>query len=258
MQEKANSCIGIFDSGIGGVTVLKEIIKILPYENYIYISDSKNNPYGDMKKEKIIKRCEEITKYLIENKSKVIVIACNTASAIASEFLRKKYKNIPIIAIEPAYKMVYDHNYDKETLVMATKGTIESEKFNLLYKKYNNHKTQHLECVGLAEIIEEGNKEKIVKYLDENIGKYKGKIENVVLGCTHYPLIEKEIKNILGKNVRIFNGAKNVAIHLKDVLEKDGLINNIEKKGKIEFLDTSLEIEKRKNKKKRFFELIGG
>ena len=258
MQEKANSCIGIFDSGIGGVTVLKEIIKILPYENYIYISDSKNNPYGDMKKEKIIKRCDEITKYLIENKSKVIVIACNTASAIASEFLRKKYKNIPIIAIEPAYKMVYDHNYDKETLVMATKGTIESEKFNLLYKKYNNHKTQLLECVGLAEIIEEGNKEKIVKYLDENIGKYKGKIENVVLGCTHYPLIEKEIKNILGKNVRIFNGAKNVAIHLKDVLEKDGLINNIEKKGKIEFLDTSLEIEKRKNKKKRFFELIGG
>lgn len=258
MQEKANSCIGIFDSGIGGVTVLKEIIKILPYENYIYISDSKNNPYGDMKKEKIIKRCEEITKYLIENKSKVIVIACNTASAIASEFLRKKYKNIPIIAIEPAYKMVYDHNYDKETLVMATKGTIESEKFNLLYKKYNNHKTQLLECVGLAEIIEEGNKEKIVKYLDENIGKYKGKIENVVLGCTHYPLIEKEIKNILGKNVRIFNGAKNVAIHLKDVLEKDGLINNIEKKGKIEFLDTSLEIEKRKNKKKRFFELIEG
>ena len=258
MQEKANSCIGIFDSGIGGVTVLKEIIKILPYENYIYISDSKNNPYGDMKKEKIIKRCDEITKYLIENKSKVIVIACNTASAIASEFLRKKYKNIPIIAIEPAYKMVYDHNYDKETLVMATKGTIESEKFNLLYKKYNNHKTQLLECVGLAEIIEEGNKEKIVKYLDENIGKYKGKIENVVLGCTHYPLIEKEIKNILGRNVRIFNGAKNVAIHLKDVLEKDGLINNIEKKGKIEFLDTSLEIEKRKNKKKRFFELIGG
>lgn len=258
MQEKANSCIGIFDSGIGGVTVLKEIIKILPYENYIYISDSKNNPYGDMKKEKIIKRCEEITKYLIENKSKVIVIACNTASAIASEFLRKKYKNIPIIAIEPAYKMVYDHNYDKETLVMATKGTIESEKFNLLYKKYNNHKTQLLECVGLAEIIEEGNKEKIVKYLDENIGKYKGKIENVVLGCTHYPLIEKEIKNILGRNVRIFNGAKNVAIHLKDVLEKDGLINNIEKKGKIEFLDTSLEIEKRKNKKKRFFELIEG
>ena len=258
MQEKANSCIGIFDSGIGGVTVLKEIIKILPYENYIYISDSKNNPYGDMKKEKIIKRCEEITKYLIENRTKVIVIACNTASAIASEFLRKKYKNIPIIAIEPAYKMVYDHNYDKETLVMATKGTIESEKFNLLYKKYNNHKTQLLECVGLAEIIEEGNKEKIVKYLDENIGKYKGKIENVVLGCTHYPLIEKEIKNILGKNVRIFNGAKNVAIHLKDVLEKDGLVNNIEKKGKVEFLDTSLEIEKRKNKKKRFFELIEG
>ena len=222
--EKEN--IGIFDSGIGGVTVLREIIKILPNENYIYYSDSKNNPYGDKKKEEIIERCEEIFRFLLERNCKAIVIACNTASAVASSYLREKNKNIPIIAIEPAYKMVYDYSYDKETLVMATKGTIESEKFNLLYHKYDNHKTTLLECIGLADVIEEGNEEKIKNYLEKNIGQYKGKVENVVLGCTHYPLIEKEIGQVLGGNVKFFNGASRLSVHLKDVLEESNLISS--------------------------------
>ena len=107
---KKEKSIGVFDSGIGGVTVLKEIIKILPNENYIYFSDSKNNPYGDKKKEEIINRCDELLKFMLENNCKAIVIACNTASSIAANILRKKYNNIPIIAIEPAYKMVYDYS----------------------------------------------------------------------------------------------------------------------------------------------------
>ena len=144
---KKEKSIGVFDSGIGGVTVLKEIIKILPNENYIYFSDSKNNPYGDKKKEEIINRCDELLKFMLENNCKAIVIACNTASSIAANILRKKYNNIPIIAIEPAYKMVYDYSYDNKTLVMATKGTIESERCNLLYQKYDNHKTTLLECI---------------------------------------------------------------------------------------------------------------
>lgn len=138
--------IGIFDSGIGGITVLKEIIKILPQENYIYYSDSKNNPYGDKSDEEIKKICDDIVQKLIQQNCKVIVIACNTASAKTAKFLRKKYKDILIFAIEPAYKMVHDFAYDKKTLVMATKGTIESEKFNLLFKKYDNHKTTLLAC----------------------------------------------------------------------------------------------------------------
>ena len=173
--------IGIFDSGIGGVTVLKEIIKVLPEENYIYYSDSKNNPYGDKDDEEIINRCDEITNFLLEKNCKAIVIACNTASAKSAKYLREKYPHIPIIAIEPAYKMVHDFAYDKTTLVLATKGTIESEKFNLLYKKYNNHKTYLMPCVGLADIIEEGDKDKLEKYLNKNIGIYKGKVENIVL-----------------------------------------------------------------------------
>lgn len=173
--------IGIFDSGIGGVTVLNEILKILPNENYIYYSDSKNNPYGDKTDEEVIKICDEITKYFIKRNCKVIVIACNTASAKASKYLREKYKDIEFVAIEPAYKMVYDYAYNEPTLVMATKGTIESEKFNILYNKYNNHKTKLLSCIGLADIIEDGNEEKIKKYLKDHLSKFRGKIKNVVL-----------------------------------------------------------------------------
>ena len=181
IKKLENNKIGIFDSGIGGVTVLKEIIKILPNENYIYYSDSANNPYGDKTKEEVIEICDKIVQFLLSKGCKVIVIACNTASAKAVSFLRDKYKKIPFIAIEPAYKMVYDYAYDKPTLVMATKGTIESEKFNLLYKTYDNHKTELLECIGLANIIEEGNKEKIKKYLANILSEYRGKIQNVVL-----------------------------------------------------------------------------
>ena len=216
--------IGIFDSGIGGSTVLKEIIKILPQENYIYYSDSKNNPYGDKSDEEIKKLCDNIVQKLIQQNCKAIVIACNTASAKAARFLRKKYKEIPIIAIEPAYKMVHDFAYEGQTLVMATKGTIESEKFNLLFNKYNNQKTDLLACKGLADIIEEGNKQKIEKYLNENLSKYKNKVENVVLGCTHYPLIQEEIKNVLG-DVKFFNGAESLAKYLKKVLKENNLLN---------------------------------
>ena len=244
--------IGVFDSGIGGVTVLREIIKILPNENYIYYSDSKNNPYGDKTKQEIIKRCEEVFSYLLEKNCKAIVIACNTASAIAVNTLREKYKDIPIIAIEPAYKMVYDYAYDGETLVMATKGTIESERFNLLYNKYNNHKTKLLECVGLADRIEEGNENKIKEYLEKNLKEYKGKVENVVLGCTHYPLIQEEIGQVLGENVRFFNGANRLAVHLKDVLLEKDLISKSNENGKIDFFD-SLE---KKEKEERFYKFL--
>ena len=241
--------IGIFDSGIGGVTVLREIIKILPNENYIYYSDSKNNPYGDKTDEEIQQLCDNIVQHFIKEKCKVIIIACNTASSKAVKLLREKYPQIPFVAIEPAYKMVHDYAYDKPTLVMATKGTIDSEKFNLLLKKYDDHKTYLLSCIGLADRIEQGNKEEIKKYLKEHISIYQGKVQNVVLGCTHYPLIQKEIQEILGQ-VQFFNGAPNLAKHLKDILKEKKLLNQGE--GKIEFEDSQgLE-----QKKKRFFQIL--
>ena len=145
--------------------------------------------------------------------------------------------------------MVHDFAYDKPTLVMATKGTMESEKFNLLYNKYNNYKTYLLPCIGLADVIESDNKEKIYKYLEEKISEYKGKVENVVLGCTHYPLIENEIKSIIG-NVKFFNGAERMAVHLKNILENKDMLEYNE--GKIEFID-SQNIEQ---KKERFLKIL--
>ena len=229
-----NEAIGIFDSGIGGVTVLKEILKILPNERYIYYSDSKNNPYGDKSDGQIDALCDNIVQQFIN-----------------VQYLRKKYKDIPFIAIEPAYKMVYDYAYNNPTLVMATKGTIESEKFNLLYHTYDNHRTILLPCVGLADIIEKGNQDEIQVYLKKHLGPYKGKIKNVVLGCTHYPLIKNEIKEILG-DVEFFNGASYLAKHLRDVLEENHLKNMENRKNTIQFIDSSND----EQKKKRFFEII--
>ena len=255
MRPKLNKlkAIGIFDSGIGGVTVLKEIIKLLPNERYIYYSDSKNNPYGDKTETEIKKICDNIVKKLIKENCKVIVIACNTASAIASNFLRNKYKDIPIIAIEPAYKMVHDYSYNSRTLVMATKGTIESEKFKLLIAKYNNSKTYVLACKGLADIIEQGNKDKLKLYLNKNLKKYKNKVDSIVLGCTHYPLIQNEIKEILG-DINFFNGAPSLANHLKEILEEKHIINDEERfeKVQIKFIDSKCS----KEKEQRFFEII--
>ena len=247
---KQENKIGIFDSGIGGVTVLREIIKILPQEEYIYYSDSKNNPYGDKSKEEIIEISKDIVEYFIKENCKAIVIACNTASAIAVETLRKEYPSIPFIAIEPAYKMVHDYAVEDTTLVMATKGTIESEKFNLLYHQYDNHKTYLLSCIGLADIIEEGNKEKIKDYLKEHLEMYKGKVKNIVLGCTHYPLIKDEITEVIGK-VRFFDGSPRLAVHLKNILAQKDLLSN-EKSGKIKFIDSA----QNKEKEKRFNEYL--
>ena len=240
--------IGVFDSGIGGATILKEIIKLLPNEKYIYYSDSKNNPYGDKTEEELYEIVDDIVKFLISKDCKAIVIACNTASAVCVEKLRNNYKDIIFIAVEPAYKMVYDYNFSGKTLVMATKGTIESEKFLKLYYKYNNNNTILKPCIGLAELIEAGDKEKIKEYLNENIKEYND-IENVVLGCTHYPLIKDMIKDVLG-DVNFFDGSVGVSRELKRRLEEKKLLTSDE--FYLEFYDSSTD----NDKEKRFYEII--
>ena len=145
--------IGIIDSGIGGVTIFREILKSIPRGHFIYYSDSINNPYGDKTKEEILRILDNVATKLIDMGCLVIVIACNTASSIGVSYLREKYRKILFIATEPAYKMVHDYNPQGKTLVMATRGTIESEKFLELYHKYDNHNTILLSCIGLAELI---------------------------------------------------------------------------------------------------------
>lgn len=252
-----NGKIGIFDSGIGGVTVFKEILKVLPNEKYIYYSDSINNPYGNKTDDQIYEFSCSIIDVFIEKGCKAVVIACNTASAKVANRLRDKYIDIVILAIEPAYKMVHDFAYDKATLVMATEGTIKSEKFNKLYNKYNNQKTYLLSCSGLADLIEKDKLDEIDDYLQKTIRKYKGNVENVVLGCTHYPLIKDKISSVIG-NVSFFDGAYNLALHLKDILTIKKLLNEndfndeIDKIDEIEFIDSSDSLKK----EERFYKIL--
>ena len=239
--------IGIFDSGIGGVTIFREILKSIPRGHFIYYSDSTNNPYGDKTKEEILRILDNIVTKLIDMGCLVIVIACNTASSIGVSYLREKYPKILFIATEPAYKMVHDYNPQGKTLVMATRGTIESEKFLELYHKYDNHNTILLSCIGLAELIE--NNKDVSKYLNELLGKYKD-IDNVVLGCTHYPLIKSEIKKVLG-DITFYDGAKGVTKELLRVLKIHN-INYEYKELEIKFIDSS----QNEFKEKRFWELL--
>ncbi len=241
--------IGVLDSGIGGVSVLREIIKVIPKGHFVYYSDSANNPYGDKSRDEVYSIVKKTVDYFIKLNCVAIVLACNTASAICVKRLREEYPNILFIAIEPAYKMVHDYNPLGKTLVMATKGTLESEKFLALYHKYDNHKTILLPCSGLADLIEKGNMDEVDRYLEDNLKDYKG-VNNVVLGCTHYPLIKDNIKKVLG-NVEFFDGSVGVSKELLRQLELRN-INYVKEELKIDFIDSSGDI----NKEKRFRELL--
>ena len=241
--------IGILDSGIGGVTVLREILKQNIHAKFIYYSDSKNNPYGDKSSDEVYSIVKTIVDYLLDKGCVAIVLACNTASAICVKRLREEYPDTLFIAIEPAYKMVHDYNPKGKTLVMATEGTIKSEKFLTLFNKYDNKNTILLPCKGLAELIEEGNEVKIDRYLDDNLSKYKD-IDNVVLGCTHYPLIKKNIRRVLG-DVKFFDGSLGVSKELVRQLELRGITFD-NKSFSVEFIDTSSNV----SKENRFMELM--
>ena len=241
--------IGILDSGIGGVTVLKEILKLLPNEHCIYYSDSIHNPYGEKKQEEILYYVDQIMQYFIEKNCKAIVFACNTATALTVDEMRKKYPDIPIIGIEPAYKMVHDYAKDRNALIMATPGTIESKRFLELYHHYDNKKTILLPCPKLAHLIEEGDYIQIQSYLNQILPK-NNLVEVVVLGCTHYPLIKTEIQTILGP-VDFYDGGVGVANRLFSILQEANLISN-SNQSCIQFYDSS----KNKWKEKRFYELL--
>lgn len=249
-----NRPIGFFDSGIGGATVLKAAMRLLPREDYVFFSDSANNPYGDKSDEEIILRSKQITRFLVEEKRcRAVVIACNTASAKAARAVRASFQGVPVAAIEPAYKVVHDERPQGATLIMATKGTIKSEKFRRLYYSYYDHNTSVHACPGLADLIERGDEAGIDKYLEENLSQYRGRVRNVVLGCTHYPLIKAQIAAALG-DVRFYDGSAGVARRLKYLLEAQG--GSSGGSSRVEFEDSSADEKTRAQKEKRFFEIL--
>ena len=223
-----NRPIGIFDSGVGGITVLKEVQRALPKENYIYLGDTKNFPYGNKSKEEIIRFAIENVEYLINQGVKIIIIACGTATSQAIEVLHQKYE-IPIIGIiEPTIEYVKKKNYT-QIGVIATEGTIRSGAWeNKLKEKILGIEVINRACPMLATIAEEGRAtgEEGRRAIKEYMKTFKEKkIDKIILGCTHFPIYEQVIREELKYNVELINTGNTVADYLKRYLEEKNLCN---------------------------------
>lgn len=234
--------IGIFDSGVGGVTVLKELQKLLPNEDYIYIGDTASFPYGSKSKKTIIELCKKRIENLIDMEVKIIVIACGTATSQALEEMKKIF-NIPIIGIiKPTVKYLKGKNY-KNIGVIATTGTIRSNGWEEnIRKSIPDAKVQNKACPLLAPMAEEGwtNNEIAKLAVHEYIKDIKD-IEALILGCTHYPLFKEIIERELKSNVDIINTGEMVAEELKEFIYANNLENSTEKSGNTEIFLTDLE-----------------
>lgn len=219
--------IGVFDSGIGGLTVLEQLRKVLPQEDFIYFGDSKNNPYGEKSDEQLYCIVKGVVDFLIKEDVKLIVIACNTATTKCMKRLRIDYPGMIFVGIVPAIKVACDRGY-KNVLVMATPVTISSFRTNELIKdnKREDQKITLLSCDGLAHLIEEGRGIEINTKLEEIFAGYKNtEIDAIVLGCTHYPLIKDNIIKVFG-DVVLLDGSLGVAKEVKRQLENHNLLND--------------------------------
>lgn len=238
------NCIGVFDSGVGGVGVLKELVSIMPHENFIYYGDSLHAPYGEKTPEQVIELVKNVVNHLLEQEVKAIVIACNTATSVAASVLREKYPEMSIFGMEPALKMAISSEKKNKVLVMATPVTLHLDKYLSLQHRFETQADiTSVECPGLAKMVETGNLQdkELYDLLESLLGKYKGQVDNVVLGCTHYPFVKRQIKEILG-NVPVFDGGKGTASQVKRVLEEKNLLNDSSEKGQIIF-ESSKETE---------------
>lgn len=226
--------IGMFDSGIGGLTVLKEVKRVLPNEEIIYLGDTKRFPYGSKSKEAIIEASRNCIKYLIEKNVKLIVIACGTATSQSLDVLKKEF-DIPIIGIiEPTVDYLQKNVKSNETIgVIATQGTIRSNAWEeKILEKLPNVEVKSEETPLLATMAEQGwTNNKVAKYTIKEYMKCFKKINRLILGCTHYPLFEMLIRKELNKKVDIINTGEKVASYLKEYLRDKKLENNNEEKG---------------------------
>lgn len=227
------NAIGLFDSGIGGTSIWREINHLLPHENTIYLADSKNAPYGKRSKEEIIQLSFKNTEFLLEQNCKIIVVACNTATTNAIKELRTKY-NVPFIGIEPAIKPAANQSKTQTIGILATKGTLNSELFNRQAESFTNTKIIEQVGHGLVELIENGAiqspemKKLLTSYLEPMIA---ANIDYLVLGCSHYPYLIPIIKEIIPNHIQIIDSGEAVARQTKAILEKNNLLNTSNSEG---------------------------
>lgn len=232
------SAIGIFDSGLGGLTVMSAVTKLMPKENIIYFGDTAHVPYGSKSKKVVTDFSLGISKFLVKHNVKIIVVACNTASAFSLDILKKKIK-VPVIGVIRAGSiMAVKNTKNKKIAIIGTEGTIKSNAYIKEIKKHDKSvKTFSQACPLFVPIVEEGwfdkkiTKDIIKKYLDNTINK---KIDTIILGCTHYPLLKKSIQEVIGSHINIVDSAIAVAHEVKKLLQEED-IENTSGKGKYIF-----------------------
>lgn len=224
-----NRPIGVFDSGVGGLTIAKSIKNVLPNESIIYYGDSKHLPYGSKSPEVIQNYSKNITKFLIEQDCKVIVIACNTASSNALNEIKSVAEefDIPVLDVITPVAEKVAYSFFQKIGVIATKATVDSGVYKKSIRKFNRHiKVQEFATPMLVPLIEEGlTNTKVSKAAVENYmsNKKLNNIDSIILGCTHYPLIEKEIKDYFEGRIQVIDSSYIVAHALKDILIKNEL-----------------------------------
>jgi glutamate racemase len=211
--------IGVFDSGVGGLSVLQHIRQELPHERLIYVADSGHVPYGNKSPAFIQARSLAITRFLISQGAQAVVIACNTATAAAAHLLRVKFNKMPIVAMEPAVKPALSATHSRVVGVLATVGTLESARFAALLEKYGGWKVkiETQACPGLVEQVEKGDldgprtRELIERYTAPLLGKGA---DTLILGCTHYPFLAPLIRDVVGEGITLIDTGAAVARHL--------------------------------------------
>lgn len=236
--------IGVMDSGVGGISVLKKAVEIMPDEDFIYYGDSLNAPYGTKRIEEIKDLTFAVSEKLRAMGIKALCVACNTATAAAIKDLRAKYTDMPVIGIEPAVKPAALSTRGGTIIVMATPMTIKQNKFNELLKIYDKDaKIIPLPCDGLMEMVENWSDDKapLMEYFDEHLKPaLRDDTETIVLGCTHYPFIKKELREYLGdRDIALIDGAEGTARQIRRRLEEEGLLGDPDHEGKVTILNSS-------------------
>lgn len=219
--------IAVFDSGVGGISVLRELVKLMPQERYLYFGDSANAPYGTRPTAEVRALTLSAAERLMARGCKALVVACNTATAAAIIDLRAKYPDKIIIGIEPALKVAADHFPGGEVGVMATPVTLREEKFDVLLHRFTDACTVHkIPAPGLVELVERGMavSEESEALLRPLLAPYKDRLAAVVLGCTHYPFAAPVIGRLLGGHTALLDGGPGTARQTRRRLEAEGLL----------------------------------
>jgi glutamate racemase len=242
MQNKINASalpIGVFDSGVGGISVLKHIRDLMPHENLIYVADSRHAPYGNQTPEFIQERSFWLAEFLLRQGVKALVVACNTATAAAVAGLRERYPDLTIIGMEPAVKPAVAATKTRVVGVLATSGTLKSAQFAALLEHYGQGvEVVTQACVGLVECVEKGaltsssTKALLKQYVQPLLD---AKADTIVLGCTHYPFVRTLIEELVGKDVVLIDTGAAVAKHLKNRLQENQLLRASDEVGGVSF-----------------------